>query len=53
MPADLRDQAHQHRTRGRRTHATEHGEIPGQLDILTALDTTTEQHQEQEEHTHE
>jgi len=43
MTADLRERARDERHRGRRTPATEPGEIPGQLDMLTALDTDTEQ----------
>jgi len=49
MPTDLRERARDERERGRRTPATEPDEIPGQLDILTALDTTDNQHEQQQE----
>jgi|GEM_PF-2779770 len=52
MPGDLRERARDERERGRRAPATNPGEIPGQLDLLTALDTTDNQHQDQEEHDH-
>lgn len=48
MPTDIRARARHECERGRRHRppATEPGEIPGQLDIYTALDHDDQDHEE-------